>query len=78
MAQDWLETSEGGAAIGLSDTGAPVAPIILGHPILQPTPVGRREPEIIWIGNEVPAAQSAVRQATDGEVGAPPGSGHLD
>ncbi len=58
LAQDWLGTSEGRATIGLGDNSVPVAPIILGHPQSQPTPVGRREPEIIWIGNGVPAAQS--------------------
>lgn len=58
MAQDWLGTPEGKATIGLVGPGAPVAPIILGHPQLQATPVGRRAPEIIWIGNGAPVALS--------------------
>lgn len=49
FAQDWLRTSEGKAAIGLTDAAQPVAPIVLGHPEIQPSSVGRREPEIIWI-----------------------------
>lgn len=51
FAQDWLATAEGKAAIGLADPALPVAPIILGHPEIQPTPVGRKAPEIIWIGD---------------------------
>lgn len=50
LAQDWLTTPEGKAAIGAPETSLPVAPIILGHPLNQPAPVARKEPEIIWVG----------------------------
>jgi nitroreductase len=49
LAQAWLETPEGKAAIGLPETCLPVAPIVVGRPIAQPAPVARKEPEIIWV-----------------------------
>jgi len=51
FAQAWLGTSEGKMALGLPANYVPVAPIIVGHPKSEPTPVPRKEPEIRWIGS---------------------------
>ena len=51
LAQAWLATAEGKAALQLGrDDVIPVAPIIVGSPKAQPAPVPRREPIIQWIG----------------------------
>ncbi len=41
LAQDWLGTTEGRRAIGVSDEFLPVAPIIVGHPAGSVPPVPR-------------------------------------
>jgi nitroreductase len=50
LAQPWLETAEGKAAIEAPSACLPVAPIIVGRPESQPAPVARREPDIVWVG----------------------------
>lgn len=49
FAQGWLATPEGKAVLGLPSSHAPVAPIIIGHPVRPAGPVPRREPEIQWL-----------------------------
>lgn len=49
FAQNWLLTPEGKAALGLPATYAPIAPIIVGHPLRRPPPVPRKNPDILWI-----------------------------
>lgn len=49
LAQSWLATAEGKAALGLPAACLPVAPIIVGRPKSTPAPVGRNEPQIRWI-----------------------------
>jgi nitroreductase len=51
FAQAWLGTPEGKAALNLSASYVPVAPIIIGHPKSPPPPVTRKEPDIHWIGS---------------------------
>ncbi len=46
--QGWLGTAEGKAAIKVPAVALPVAPIIVGHPTVEPTAVPRKTPEIIW------------------------------
>jgi nitroreductase len=50
LAQAWLATPEGKAALGLPAACLPVAPIIVGRPRSPPAPVPRQEPRIRWIG----------------------------
>jgi nitroreductase len=50
FAQRFLNTPEGKNALGLPATSVPVAPIIVGHPKVEITPVTRKEPEIRWLG----------------------------
>jgi nitroreductase len=50
FAQSFLNTAEGKHALGLPDAWVPVAPIIVGHAKLLPTPVPRKEPQIRWVG----------------------------
>lgn len=50
FAQMWLSTPEGKAALQLPTNYVPVAPIIVGHPKVEPPRVHRKEPEIHWIG----------------------------
>ncbi len=49
FAQSWLHTPEGKALLQLPEQSAPVAPIIIGHPKGQASPVARKTPEIRWI-----------------------------
>lgn len=49
FAQQWLETAEGKAALGLPASHNPIAPIIVGHPHSAPPTVARKAPEICWI-----------------------------
>ncbi|MCW6512393.1 nitroreductase family protein [Lichenifustis flavocetrariae] len=49
LAQGYLQTTAGKAALGLPDHWAPVAPIILGHPRAAAAPVPRKSPEIRWV-----------------------------
>lgn len=49
FSQSWLATSEGKAALKMSATYKPVAPIIVGHPKSFPLPVQRKRPEIRWL-----------------------------
>jgi nitroreductase len=49
FAQGWLGTPDGKAALQLSSTNAPVAPIIVGRPKAAPAPVRRNPPKIDWI-----------------------------
>lgn len=48
FAQSWLETDEGRAALGLSPTWRPVAPIIVGHPSGGEPAPPRQKPELLW------------------------------
>jgi nitroreductase len=49
FAQSWLGTPDGKAALKLSGTNVPVAPIIVGHPKTPAPPVPRKAPKISWI-----------------------------
>ncbi len=49
FAQAWLGTPEGKAALGLSASYLPVAPIIVGRPRSPAPPVPRKKPEIHWV-----------------------------
>jgi nitroreductase len=49
FAQGWLDTADGKSALGLPSAFVPVAPIIVGHPHHQPTPVPRKTPDIRWL-----------------------------
>ena len=49
FAQSWLGTPDGKAALNLSSTNVPVAPIIVGYPKSVPAPVPRRAAKIDWI-----------------------------
>ncbi len=49
FAQHWLSTPEGKAALGLSASCFPVAPIIIGHPRRKPASVPHKAPNIKWI-----------------------------
>ena len=49
FAQAWLGTADGKAALKLSSTSLPVAPIIVGHPKTAAAPVSRKAPKIDWI-----------------------------
>jgi nitroreductase len=49
FAQSWLGTPDGKAALKLSSTNVPVAPIIVGHPKTPAAPVPRNAPKINWI-----------------------------
>jgi nitroreductase len=46
FAQGWLGTPDGKAALKLSITSVPVAPIIVGHPKTPASPVRRSPPKI--------------------------------
>lgn len=50
FAQGYLNTSAGKQALGLPESCVPVAPIIVGHPLVVPAPVARKAPQIRWIG----------------------------
>ena len=50
FAQGWLATPEGKALLKIPAAYRPCAPIILGHPKLEPPPIPRKAPEISWIG----------------------------
>lgn len=50
MVQDYVNTPEGKALLGLPAEFASVAPIILGYPTAWPSPVARNEPVIGWVG----------------------------
>ncbi|THD70465.1 MAG: nitroreductase [Bradyrhizobium sp.] len=49
FAQRWLGTPDGKAALKLSSTNVPVAPIIVGHPRTPAAPVPRKAAKIEWI-----------------------------
>ncbi len=50
FAQAFLNTSDGKNMLSLPADGVSVAPIIVGHPRVTPTPVPRKEPVVRWIG----------------------------
>ncbi len=50
LAQGYLNTPAGKAALALPAAWVPVAPIIVGHPKAAPTAVARNAPRIGWIG----------------------------
>jgi nitroreductase len=50
LAQSWLDTPDGKAAMGVPEAYRSVAPIIVGHPRNTPVPVTRKVPNISWIG----------------------------
>jgi nitroreductase len=49
FAQAWLGTANGKALLKLPESYVPVAPIIVGHPTSEPSPVPRKAPEIRWL-----------------------------
>lgn len=49
LAQSYLGTAEGKAALGVPAAWVPVAPIIVGRPRSLPAPVARKSPEILWV-----------------------------
>ncbi|MBW4051784.1 MAG: nitroreductase [Proteobacteria bacterium] len=49
LAQGWLATADGKAALRLPAECLPVAPIIVGRPKVAPHAVPRKEPRILWI-----------------------------
>lgn len=49
FAQAWLGTPDGKAALRLSGTTVPIAPIIVGHPKTAAALVPRKAPKIDWI-----------------------------
>ncbi|MDB5651902.1 MAG: hypothetical protein JWL62_3422, partial [Hyphomicrobiales bacterium] len=49
LAQGWLATPEGKAALGLDAGQLAVAPIIVGHTSDAPPAVPRRAPQIRWM-----------------------------
>ena len=51
LAQWWLRTDDGKAAIGCPAGFTPVAPIILGHPAARAAQAPHRPPQIRWLGN---------------------------
>jgi nitroreductase len=51
FAQHWLGTADGKAALGLPLSYSPIAPIIVGHPRRQPTPVPRKVANIRWLNS---------------------------
>jgi nitroreductase len=50
LAQSYLKSAEGRAALGIGEAWEPVAPIILGHPKAPAPAVSRKAPEIRWVG----------------------------
>ena len=50
FAQAYLNTAEGKAAVGIPEAWIPVAPIIVGRRQHASAPVGRKDPEIRWVG----------------------------
>ena len=50
FAQNYLNTPEGKAMLGLPEAMLAIAPIIVGHPKAASPAVPRKEPEIRWIG----------------------------
>ena len=50
FAQSFLNTLEGKKVLGLPEAWVSVAPIIVGHPRVVPSPVARKAPEIRWVG----------------------------
>jgi nitroreductase len=50
LAQPWLATAEGKAALGLSPRHVPIAPVIVGRPQAPAQAVPRKAPEIRWLG----------------------------
>jgi nitroreductase len=50
FAQGYLNTPAGRKALGLPGGCVPVAPIIVGHPLVVPAPVARKAAQIHWIG----------------------------
>lgn len=50
MAQSWLESDEGMAALNLPAHWTPVAPIIIGHPSGTTPATPRNTPELHWCG----------------------------
>lgn len=49
FAEGWLRTPEGKALLGLPGGHVPVAPIIVGHPRVEPPAVPRKAPDISFI-----------------------------
>ncbi len=49
LAQDWLGTADGRRAIGVPEGFLPVAPIIVGHPSGDVSPVPRNPARLRWI-----------------------------
>lgn len=70
MAEDWLNTPAGRAAIGLPQDAVVIAPVALGVPAEHPIPVPRRAPLIVWTGD------GGNRLLEDGDGGAQPVVGH--
>lgn len=49
FAQRWISSSAGISVLGIPADFAPVAPIIVGHPVGEMAPVPRRQPLVRWI-----------------------------
>jgi len=49
FAQGFLNTPEGKKALALPDAWVPIAPIIVGHPAVNASPIPRKPPEIRWV-----------------------------
>ncbi len=53
FAQDWLNTPEARGLLNLSESNLAVAPIIVGHPKTLPPTVGRKPPQVTWLGHQL-------------------------
>jgi nitroreductase len=50
FAQGFLNTQRGKDLLGLPASWVAVAPIIIGHPAVEPGPVPRKQPQVHWVG----------------------------
>lgn len=65
FAQSWLNTDEGKDLLNLGRDMTVVAPIIVGHPKVEPPSVPRKQPAVSWIGHRAPAKPRADRRARE-------------
>jgi nitroreductase len=70
MAEGWLNTLPGRAAIGLPEGFETVAVIAVGYPAAKPPAATRRPPSVIWIG---PEQGKIVEDGGPPEFPSPPG-----
>ena len=52
MIQEWLNSSEGRALVGLPAADRAMAPIVVGYPQGEIATVPRRNPVVVWIGDK--------------------------